>query len=32
LEQRSFENTTPTSFETFINEVFIPQYEKEAQI
>lgn len=32
LEQRSFENTTSTSFETFINEVFIPQYEKEAVI
>ncbi|MGG3640066.1 NmrA family NAD(P)-binding protein [Bacillus gobiensis] len=31
LEQRSFENTTSTSFETFINEVFIPHYEKEAQ-
>lgn len=29
-EQRTFENTSSTSFETFINEVFIPQYEKEA--
>ncbi|EWH23030.1 NmrA family NAD(P)-binding protein [Bacillus haynesii] len=32
LEQRSSENTTPTSFDTFINEVFIPQYENETRV
>jgi uncharacterized protein YbjT (DUF2867 family) len=26
LEQRSAENTTPTSFETFVQEVFVPAY------
>jgi uncharacterized protein YbjT (DUF2867 family) len=26
LEQRSRENTTPTSFETFVKEVFLPQF------
>ncbi|MES5397485.1 NmrA family NAD(P)-binding protein [Bacillus amyloliquefaciens] len=31
LEQRSSENTAMTSFNAFLNEVFIPQYEKESQ-
>jgi hypothetical protein len=27
LEQRSARNTTPTSFETFVKEEFVPLYE-----
>jgi uncharacterized protein YbjT (DUF2867 family) len=30
LEQRSAENTTPTSFETFVQEVFVPAYHGKA--
>jgi uncharacterized protein YbjT (DUF2867 family) len=30
LEQRSTENTTPTSFETFVQDVFVPAYHTKA--
>jgi uncharacterized protein YbjT (DUF2867 family) len=31
LEKRAPENTTPTSFETFVNEVFVPLYEEKSR-
>jgi hypothetical protein len=30
LEPRSPQNTTPTSFETFVAEVFVPAYKQQA--
>jgi hypothetical protein len=30
LEKRSEKNTTPTSFETFVQEVFLPAYKVQA--
>jgi hypothetical protein len=30
LEPRSEKNTTPTSFETFVEEVFLPAYKGQA--
>jgi hypothetical protein len=30
LEPRSRENTTPTSFETFVQDVFVPAYHGKA--
>jgi len=30
LEPRSPQNTTPTSFETFVGEIFVPAYQRQA--